>query len=399
MIYAPSVASSSELSTAPGRVSTPSAAPPPETHFLRRHAGKLIFSALIGVGLVGMLQKVGMKIIPPTSSFAAVKWWVVPIYVVTLAAMSYFRATRWRYLLRAVVDVPKLRLVVVSWVGFAAILLAPFRIGEFVRPYMLQAGGPAKHKNGETKTMSLAMATGSVVAERVADLLYLSLVLAIALLAIPMRTSLDTKVVGIGLTVAEVRHAGFAMLGLALCVFVVIAIYYFARDFARRLTLAVWGVVSRPLGEKLAGIAEKLADGLHFLGSPRDAVPFLAETTLYWGFNVFGMWLLAWGCGVVHLDGTGITPGETCALMGMLGVTILIPGPPGLLGVFQAGIYAGMTMYFPQSVVMGAGAAYVFLLYASQFLWTALAGLGCLLFQRGALRSLQRAEGEIEHGS
>ena len=59
------------------------------------------------------------------------------------------------------------------------------------------------------------------------------------------------------------------------------------------------------------------------------------------------MWLLAWGCGVVHADGSAITFGEACALMGMLGCTILIPGPPGLLGVFQAGIYAGMTMYFP----------------------------------------------------
>ena len=41
--------------------------------------------------------------------------------------------------------------------------------------------------------------------------------------------------------------------------------------------------------------------------------------------------------------------------MGMLGCAILIPGPPGLLGVFQAGIYAGMTMYYPTNVVVGAG--------------------------------------------
>ena len=46
--------------------------------------------------------------------------------------------------------------------------------------------------------------------------------------------------------------------------------------------------------------------------------------------------------------------------MGLLGVTILVPGPPGLLGVFQLGIYAGMTMYYPTWVVTGPGAAYVF---------------------------------------
>ena len=106
------------------------------------------------------------------------------------------------------------------------------------------------------------------------------------------------------------------------------------------------------------------------------------------------MWLLAWGCGVVHADGSAITFGEACALMGMLGCTILIPGPPGLLGVFQAGIYAGMTMYFPLHVVTGAGSAYVFLLYVIQLVWTIARG-GDLPHRRsqGALASSRTRPG------
>ena len=53
------------------------------------------------------------------------------------------------------------------------------------------------------------------------------------------------------------------------------------------------------------------------------------------------MWVLAWGCGVVHANGSAPTLGESLGLMGMLGCAILIPGPPGMLGVFQAGIYLG----------------------------------------------------------
>jgi len=371
--------------------------PPPKTHFLKQHWGKLAASALIGVGLVAMLQKVGMKIVPARENFSQVQWWTVAGYLLSLAGMNYFRATRWRFLLRAVVEVPIKRLVVVSWVGFAAILLMPFRIGEFVRPYMLNSSGKAKGKDGKMQTISVTMATGSVVAERVADGLYLSIVLAIALVFVPTLQPLPTTVVGLDVPVERVRQAGFGMLGLFVFAFTVVAVYYFARDWARRMTLAIWGIVSRPLGEKLAGMAEKVADGLHVIGNPRDAVPFVFETTLYWGLNVLGMWLLAWGCGVVHASGAPITLGETCALMGMLGVTILVPGPPGLLGVFQLGIYAGMTMYYPTSVVTGPGAAFVFLMYVSQFTWTCLAALGCLVFQRGALRSLQKAEGEIEH--
>jgi hypothetical protein len=144
------------------------------------------------------------------------------------------------------------------------------------------------------------------------------------------------------------------------------------------MTLKVVGIVSMRLAEKLAATAEKLAGGLHSFGSARDMLGFLTETTLYWGLNALGMWLLAWGCGVVHADGSAITFGEACALMGMLGVAILIPGPPGLMGSFQVGIYAGMTMYFPTSVITSQGAAYVFLMYVVQLGWQLVAGASCL---------------------
>jgi glycosyltransferase 2 family protein len=368
----------------------------PKTHFLRRHGFKLLASLLITVGLVAMLHKAGMAIVPPKSSFEHVRWWVIPVYVCTLAGMNYFRATRWRYLLREVVHVPIPRILVVSWIGFAAILLMPFRLGEFVRPYMLKDGGPGIGRDGKPREISITMATGNVVAERVVDGLYVSIVLAIALLTIPTVDPLPQKVVGLDVPVQRVREAGFGMLGLFSFAFAVIAVFYFARGWARRMTLAIWGIISRPLGEKLAGMAEKFADGLHFMGRAGDAIPFLTETSIYWVCNVGGMWLMAWGCGVVHANGTPITFGETAALMGMLTVTILVPGPPGLLGVFQLGIYAGMTMYFPTEVVVGPGAAYVFLLYVIQFLWTCLAALACLILKRDALKTLTRAEQDRE---
>jgi hypothetical protein len=98
------------------------------------------------------------------------------------------------------------------------------------------------------------------------------------------------------------------------------------------------------------------------------------------------MWVLAIGCGVIHGDGSAITFPETLGLMGMLGCTILIPGPPGLLGVFQAGIYAGMTMYFPEKIVTGPGAAYVFLLYMTQLVLQVVFGAWGLVHEGGAQR-------------
>jgi uncharacterized membrane protein YbhN (UPF0104 family) len=156
-------------------------------------------------------------------------------------------------------------------------------------------------------------------------------------------------------SLVHVREAAFSILGIFALAFVVIAVFYVARGFAHRATLAVFGLVSRPLGEKLAGMAEQMADGLAFLGRPRDALPFLWETTVYWALNAGGMWILAWGCGVAHADGSPPSYGEACALMGMLGIAILIPGPPGMLGVFQIGVSAGMSMYFTSEMTLGPG--------------------------------------------
>jgi glycosyltransferase 2 family protein len=368
-----------------------------ETHFLRKHAGKLVASAVITVCLVYGLQSGGLKIWPDGVSFAQIQWWAVVVYVLLMAGMNYFRAVRWRFLLRAVVDIPKRRLVAVSWIGFAAILVLPFRIGEFVRPYMLRSPAKTTSAGTEVPEISMSMATGSVVAERIADGLYLSTVLAVALLAVPTIQPLPRSVVGLEISVAQVRYYGFTMLGVFCVAFAVIAIFYFARTWAHRATLAVFGKISRPLGEKLARIAEDLADGLHFLGRPRDALPFFVETSVYWGLNVLGMWLLARWSGIVHADGSPATFGEACALMGMLGVTVLIPGPPGLLGVFQAGVYAGMTMYYPTAVVTGPGAAYVFVLYAVTVAWTLAAGLASFFVDRGSLEAVAAAEVALEH--
>jgi hypothetical protein len=241
----------------------------------------------------------------------------------------------------------------------------------------------------------MTAATSSVVAERIIDGLYLSIVLALALLLVPTIQPLPDKVVGIPVSVAHVRMSGYAMLGLFCTAFGTIAVFYFARSWAHRATLAVLGKVSTRLAEKLAGLAEKFADGLHVFGRARDAGGFFVETTLYWAANVLGMWFLAWGAGVVHIDGTGPSFGEACALMGMLGCAIFIPGPPGMLGVFQAGIYAGMTMFYPTHVVVGAGAAYVFLMYASQVVFQLAAGGLGLLIERGDLEKALSRDAEM----
>lgn len=364
--------------------------------FFRRHKGKLAASLLITLGIWYTLRKGGLKIVPEGGDFAHVRWWVVGLYALSLVGFTYFRAVRWRFLLASIATVPKKRLLIVSVIGFAAIFLLPFRLGEVVRPYMVARPPPGHRPAPGERPLTLTAAMSSIVAERIIDGLYLSIVLAVALLFVPTVHPLPDHVVGLPITVDQVRKSGYLML-VAFCgAFATIAVFYFARSWAHRMTLATVGKVSMKLAEKLAHTFEKFADGLHVLGRRGDAFWFLAETTGYWLFNAAGMWLLAWGCGVVHADGSAPTFGEACAYMGLLGCTILIPGPPGLLGVFQAGLYAAMTMYYPTEIVTGPGAAFVFLLYATQALFSIVtAGIGLLMQGvRAPLAALEPADAE-----
>ena len=354
--------------------------------FVRRHAVKLIASILITVGVIYTVESGGLKLVPNGGDFDGIRWLALALYFPLLFGMTWFRAVRWRFLLRQIIVVPKLRLFAVSCIGFFAMWALPFRLGELARPLLLRTR-PEEIKPGKP-VLSLTAATGTIVAERVIDGLFISIVLAIALLTVPTLHPLPETVVGLKISVAHVRWAGFAMLGLFTTAFVVIAVFYFARAFAVRATHAVFGLVSQKLADKLSHMAGHLADGLHVFSRGRDFFGFLLETAAYWMFNAAGMWVLARACGVTHVDGSGITFGEACALMGMLSCAILIPGPPGLLGVFQAGIYAGMTMYFPTAIVTGPGAAYVFLVYITQVVFGLItAGWG--LWYEGGARRLQ----------
>jgi hypothetical protein len=363
--------------------------------FFRQYRDKLAASLLITAGIIFTIHKGGLKLVPDSGDFATIRsrWWTIPLYVASFVAFNYVRGVRWRFLLRHFAEVPRRRLVTVSLIGFAAILLMPLRIGEFVRPYMIRTPPGAALRPGE-KPITLASATSTIIAERVVDGFFLGTVLAVALFFVPTVHPLPATVVGLPVSVGFARASAYGVATFFAAGVTTLVVFYFARAWAHRMTLAVFGPISMKLAERLAGLCERFADGLHVFGRAGDALGFMWETSAYWVINAAGMWLLAWGCGIVHADGSSATFAESFALMGMLGCAILVPGPPGLLGVFQAGIYTGMTMYYPTSVVLGPGAAYVFLLYACQVIMQlAMGGAAMLVESRGGgLRALEESE-------
>src|SRR5688572_33134167 len=88
------------------------------------------------------------------------------VYLATLAVTHYFRASRWKYLLRPLgVSLPHTRLLAISSVGFFGILFLPVRLVEFIRPYYVVRSGQSR----------MSALLGTVALERIVDGLLISI--------------------------------------------------------------------------------------------------------------------------------------------------------------------------------------------------------------------------------
>jgi len=317
----------------------------------RQWLERLGLSLLFAAAFVWIALRGGLPLVPSAEAFGSVKWWTVWLYVLSLVVVHWFRAARWRHLLRPVGEVRLRDVVAVAWVGFGAILLSPLRSGEIVRPYLITRHGSVR----------LWEATGTVGAERIIDGLAVSGILFFALrLATPL-DPLPNHIGDLPVPVAAVPAAATGALAVFVCAFAAMGLFFFARDFARRMTSKIVGIVSTRLAEALAAVVERVAEGMRFLPSPKHLVPFLFETAMYWIVNASGLWLLAWGTGL-----GGTTLAEACVTMGCVGIGILVPSGPGYFGAFQLSAYAALAMYVPEASLRASGAAFVFLLYVAQ---------------------------------
>ena len=337
----------------------------PEPSWLRRHRGKVIASLVIGAAFVWILQAGALPFVPDRQALAGVQWWVVLAYIALWSVVHVLRAARWSFLLRPIHPLPLRKVVAVAFVGFAAIVLLPLRTGEAVRPVLIRKKG----------ALSGWAATGTVGAERVIDGLVLSAFLLVALELSEPLSPLPDRIGDLAVPVSIVPTAAYIALMVFAAAFVVMGLFYWRRAWARRMTHAVFDLVSPRLASWLSERVESVADGLQFLPRARHTAPFLAATAAYWLLNAAAAWMLARGCGLSEF-----TFVHGCVTTGVLALGILVPSAPGFFGAYQVSVYASFLMYFPHDAVIGPGAAYVFIAYICQLGITITAGaIGMLM--------------------
>jgi uncharacterized protein (TIRG00374 family) len=292
--------------------------------------------------------------------------WLWP-YLAILLLIHLVRTVRWGILLEPVAKVPFSKLNAASAVGFMALVLLPFRLGEFARPYLV----------AERPRLRVSGALSSVVVERVADGLFTAALLVLTLLAVPPGTP--------GLRAFRLAGAVVFAAFATLLAFLVLA--YRNRPRAVSLTHRLLDPLSPRLAERAASMMDAFIHGLRLVPSRAKVALFFAETAVYWGLNALGVQLFARAFGIT------LAPVDACTVLGVMVVGVMIPAGPGSVGTYQAAVLGALSLFAP---VGDRAVAFANVMWIIQFGQQVLFGLLFLPSRHIRLAQLFEAPREVE---
>lgn len=281
---------------------------------------------------------------------------------------SLTRSLRLRYALdprvRAATDDPRARLPRdllhgSGLVSFFVILLLPLRLGELSRPLILtRAGVPG---------VGLPEAIAGAASERAVDGLF---VVGLLLAGVARAASLGVET---GAEAAAQVGRGMGLVFLALLAGLVVL----AALPPRRLTR--W---TAALPERLGQFVRHFAATLRGLAAPATGLPLLAWSAVYWALTVLQLWL------VLHACGLPLGPAEAAAIVGIVGLSIQLPGGPAQVGSYQVGSVLALGLFVPAADLAGPGSSFVAVSFLLGLVGAAVLALpGAWLLARAARRS------------
>ena len=296
------------------------------------------------------------------------RWWLLAPAIGVYWFTHVLRS--WRFMLLANTEqwtVSFWRMFSICGVGFLAIQVVPFRLGELVRPYLLN----------EQEGMSMGHALAAVVLERLTDFLMLLGLLMLVAFVIELPSALLIGGVDV-VTTAQQIVGGLLAVGLV----------------GLGGLVAIGEPAARWVGGKLTwvpAIGPKLQDFLvNFARAPRSLLArpmvgalVLAQSVGIWFFTVIGVWLVMLAFeGIPHDLGAAAVV-WTAAISGSIAVPT-----PGFFGPFEAFVLAALMLW---EVNLDAGRTVAVVIHLSQFGFSILLG-GYYLIKEGlSLRNIVAA--------
>jgi uncharacterized protein (TIRG00374 family) len=312
------------------------------------------------------------------------------ILIIVLAPFHLItRAWRWKYLiLPEKKDVKLYNLVAGQAVGFTVTLILPGRLGEIVKPLFL-----AKKEN-----LNAGFALGTVVVERLFDIIAMVFLLAVFLLAQPLYQS------AFPLNPSDERWLfSFGLLGLGfdLIVFLIVLGLHFFKSRTLKMLAFLFRPLPKNVGHKIHRLIEEFIQGLRFFRSVKDLLRFFALSLVVWLAIIGYYWLFF----LAFREPQAYYKVIPYVFLTMVGASIPTPGMVGGFDYFsKEGL---MRLYFNRRIPAGAGpemaralstkaAGMTLVIHALQVVMTCLVGFVILWREGISLLQLKKMGEEFQ---
>lgn len=264
--------------------------------------------------------------------------------LITFLASYSVRAWRWGTLLKAHCDPGRFGIRHSAvFIGFAGNNLLPAHAGEIVRAALL-------HRLGG---VPLGVALGSILAERVLDI-----VIVLLFLLVPFLPGAPNQASHGILGVPHLGWIASAILLVCAVIFAAACRPHWIEQLAERGSRAIG--LGR-LVPRFVAYVRPLLSGLAGLRNPRLAIVALAESLCIWALTGFTFWsgMVAFGIATSGLSGALFV--QSVAALGFA-----IPSSPGSFGPFEAATRLALTLYaIPTDTIVAYTLALHFLMYFS----------------------------------
>lgn len=298
--------------------------------------------------------------------------WVVA-YLGILAIVHVARTLRWGNLLSGLERVPFARLNEASAIGFMMLIILPFRLGEFARPYLI----------AERSNVRRSAAMTTVVLERIVDGIIIATLLRVLLFFVPS-TSPNIDRIALGSNVMFLVFGGGLL-------FLIVARWQHARVMA--LIRAVLGRVSPKFAERAVYVVDGFVSALRQLPDAKNFAQFSFWTAVYWSANGYGISFLTRAFDCSNAAGSVCEPLTLTVFQGFVVLSVMIvglmiPAGPGGAGTFQTFVLLGLSVFVTKDVENSSGVAYANVLWVVQMLQQIIVGAVFLLLSRGSFSDL-----------
>lgn len=280
--------------------------------------------------------------------------WVLPA-LTALVASFWLRGYRWKIILEPVKEVSIRSAFSATMIGYMANNILPFRIGDLIRLVAL-----SKEAN-----VSKAAALGSVVIERIFDLLMILAIFGIALFAYP---NLPQWAVA----------AGYFAVGLFA---ILIFFSFFARNNVEALVRFNKKFIykfSDKVAEKSEGIIRSFSDGLKVIHNVKDLLWLVLVSIALWLISILWVWF------TLEIFDFDLPISAPFLVIIFIMFAVSIPSAPGYVGTFHGFVIAALMF---MGVDADAARASAVVMHATNYIPVTVIGLYYLWSSNFSLKS------------